>query len=106
MGAELQSRVSWGESGVSVCVLKHLGVLFAMLAGSKGPSFGADTDNSEDEYGVAKSNVMWPVASVGKLKCQALEKIGRFVIACDAVPHRLRRHHALDAVASLAKSGV
>ena len=52
---------------------------------SNGPSFGADNDNSDDEDGVDRSNVMWQVALVGALRCQALEILGRFIITWDAL---------------------
>ena len=70
MGQNCRRGASWHASGVSVFVLKHLDAWVAMRAGSRGPSFGANTINSEDEDNLAKSNVMWHVASEGALRCQ------------------------------------
>ena len=34
---------------------------------------------------MARNHVMWQVASVGALRCHALEKLGLFILASDAV---------------------
>ena len=83
---EMMSRHAGG-----VCGLQHLGALVAKPAGSRGLSCGADTENASDVVGVATSNVMWQVTSVAALRCQALEKLGRFIFAWEALAPSLAK---------------
>ena len=93
MGAELQSR---GVLARQWCFSVHIaayGSAFFYNMCSFPPCLlaprvrvvKADTRNFNEVFGVAKNHVRWQVASMGALRCHALEKLRRFILACDAV---------------------
>ena len=59
--------------------------LFPVPPPSRSPSDHCRHTKSEEVYGAARNHVMWQVASVGALVCHALEKLGWFILALDAV---------------------
>ena len=67
-----------------------------MPAGSKGLSFGADTENSKDDDGVARITVMCDVAGCisGAIEAPTFwRNFGGSSLPGMNWPHRLRRHH-------------
>ena len=88
--AQVLAQTANRHSG-GVCVVLHFGVLVAKPVGSRSLGFGADTENASDVGGVATSNMIWQVASVGALRCQTLEKPGRFILAWEALAPSLAK---------------
>ena len=85
-GLNCSRGARWHASGASLCNVQLLGaVVWPCLLPPGVRGIRADTPNCEDVYGVARNHVMWQVASVGALRCHALEKLGRFILDWDAV---------------------
>ena len=66
-------------------VLQHLGALVAKPVGPRGSERRRRQGGAWDYGNGSTSNVVWQVAASEAMRRHALEKLGRFILAWDAV---------------------